>query len=187
LYSMEYFYSAGELLDGPGHGTDNFSMPAAAKQVLVGNGCYDSAGLATLGKTSSDVYNPDFVSDVGSACADGFGTCDSAASTLWLSRWKADRPPLDPNGAPILVWFGAQDTFLYPALAQCIQDTAKAEGADALMTYCYDPTADHLSLVRVDSDYVNKWVGWKAGIGSDPGSCPAFITGKSCLMPPANY
>ena len=27
IYSMEYFYSAGELLDGPGHGSDDFACP----------------------------------------------------------------------------------------------------------------------------------------------------------------
>ena len=98
----KYYYSAGELLDGPGHGTDNFAMPAAAKQVLVGGACYDQAGLIALGTSSSDVYNPAFVSDVGGNCAVG-GDCSSAASTLWLSRWKTDRPPIDKNGAPILV------------------------------------------------------------------------------------
>lgn len=187
LYSMMYFYSVGELLDGPGHGTDNFAMPAAAKQVLVGGACYDSAGLAMLGTSSSDIYNASFVSDVGVNCADGAGDCSSPASTLWLSRWKADRPPLDPAGAPMLVWFGALDTFLKPSLAQCVHDTATTEVGASLVRYCYDQTATHNSLVRADSDYVNKWIGFQAGIGSDPGSCPTFDSGGTCLVPPVNY
>ena len=187
LYSMEYFYSAGELLDGPGHGTDNFAMPAAAKQVLVGGACYDTVGLAALGTNSPDIYNASFVADVGVNCADGGGDCSSAASTLWLSRWKTDRPAHDPNGPPMLVWFGALDTFLKPSLAQCVQDTATAEVGTSLIRYCYDPMSTHTGLVRADSDYVNKWIGFKAGLGSDPGACPTFNSGGSCLVPPVNY
>jgi pimeloyl-ACP methyl ester carboxylesterase len=187
LFSMEYFYSAGELLDGPGHGTDNFANPAAAKQVLVGGDCYDSVGLAALGTNSPDIYTSDFVNDVGGNCALGGGDCSSPASTLWLSRWKADRPPIDPAGAPILVWLGALDTFLAPNLAQCVEDTVTANGANSLMTYCYDLTATHNSLVRADSDYVNEWISFKAGIGADPGSCPVFDSGSLCRQPPINY
>lgn len=187
LYSMEYFYSAGELLDGPGHGTDNFAMPAAAKKVLVGGACYDNAGLAALGTTSSDVYTPAFVQDVGTDCAAGATDCSAPDAALWLARWKADRPALDPNGAPILVWFGALDTYLKPALAQCIQDTATAEGASGIMRYCYDANSTHVQLVRADADYVNQWVAFKAGIGSDPGDCPPFNSGFQCLVPPVNY
>ncbi|HWE27126.1 MAG TPA: hypothetical protein VHB97_03945, partial [Polyangia bacterium] len=117
----------------------------------------------------------------------GGGDCSAPDSALWLARWKNDRPPLDPNGAPILVWFGAQDTYLQPALAQCIQDTATAEGVDSLMRYCYDATATHVGLVRADADYVNQWVAFKAGIGADPGACPPFDSGVSCLVPPVNY
>ena len=87
----------------------------------------------------------------------------------------------------MLIWFGASDAFVQPNLAQCVQDTITANGADSLMTYCYDPTATHASLVRADSDYVNEWIGWKAGIGADPGACPPFNSGMMCRQPPVNF
>ena len=66
-------------------------------------------------------------------------------------------------------------------------DTTTADGAAPIMTYCYDLTATHNSLVRADSDYVNEWISWKAGIGADPGACRAFNSGGICRVPPVNF
>ena len=71
LYSMEYFYSAGELRDGPGGGLEVFQTAKrqAVKDTLLGGECYENAKLQALGATPADFFDPTFVSDVGFDCA----------------------------------------------------------------------------------------------------------------------
>src|SRR5262249_18486381 len=89
LYSMEYFYSAAELLDGPGHGLDPFqpAQRAGVRQVLTGGVCNDEVGLQGLGATAYDIFDHTFADDVGGTCA-LTGICASPLATTWLTRWR---------------------------------------------------------------------------------------------------
>ena len=132
LYTMEYDYSAGALRGDANGGLDVFqaAKQQAAKDVLLGGDCYDNAKLVALGARPADFFDMDFVNNVGFNCAANpiQPDCTMAPSTpagdapLWLSRWQEDRPALDPNGAPILIWNGGMDTFVTPGRAECARE-----------------------------------------------------------------
>jgi pimeloyl-ACP methyl ester carboxylesterase len=186
LFAMDYFYSSGELLDGPGHGVDVFQSDkqTAVAHVLTG-ACTDAAGLKMLGNIGYDFFDHTFADDVGSTCALGTD-CSSALSTKWLARWQSDRPPLDSNGAKVVIWYGGNDIYVTPQFAQCARDKIHSDGADAQVSYCWDAGADHLSLIRIDSDYVNQWIAARAGIGAEPAPCTPFPTTLNCPTAPRN-
>lgn len=195
LYAMDYFYSGGELRDGPGGGLAMFQASKAdgVKQTLLSS-CYDTADLQKLGAKPSDFFDPTFVTDVGFSCADNTLTpdCTQGAAPTWKARWIEDRPALDPmSTVPILIWFGGMDTYIKPTLAQCVRDKFAMDlsgaGTTTKIQYCYDPNATHNSIVRDDTDFVNKWIAFKAGIGADPGACMDFPTGLTCKTPPNNF
>lgn len=191
LYSMEYFYSEGELRDGPGHGVDVFqtTKQAAVPDVLTGGECYDSTKLQALGAKPSDFYDMNFVNNVGFKCAaTPIGSdCTIAPAPTWLARWKLARPAIDPMGAPILLFVGGMDNYLTMTRAPCVRNKLTADtmaaGSTTKLTYCFDATATHDSVVRVDSDYVNKWIAARGGVGADPGACTDWPM-NACQPPP---
>ena len=196
LYSMEYLYSAGELHGGAGHGLDVF-QPAkaqAAKQVILGGACYETAGLVALGAVPTDFFDSAFVNQVGTSCAalppSLGGDCTQGDAPKWLARWKLDRPSINPKGAPLLVFAGGMDTSVKPGFVQCGRDKINADlmaaGATTMVQYCLDPNATHHSIVRLQSDYVNQWIAARAGVGSEPAAC-ANVPTTTCTVPPNNF
>jgi pimeloyl-ACP methyl ester carboxylesterase len=199
LYTMEYAYSASALRGDPAMGLDVFlaAKRDAVKDTLLGGACYDTTKLQALGTTPADFYDPDYINNVGFNCAANpiSPDCTMAPSTpagdapLWSARWKQDRPALDPMGAPLLIWYGGMDTYIKPGWAECAREKfatdLSAPGATATIRYCYDPGADHGTLLDgSDPDYINAWIAAQAGAGADPGSCMEFPTGLTCLVPP---
>ncbi|HXU74117.1 MAG TPA: alpha/beta fold hydrolase [Polyangia bacterium] len=195
LFAMWYFYAEGELLDGPGMGLSMFqpSKRDLVRTTLVaGQSCYDATDLQMLGTTTSDFFDQSFIDNVGSNCAaTPFNVdCSSPDATKWLARWKADRPPLDPMGAPLLVWYSGGDQDVTVGFAQCARDRFASDLADpsatATITYCFDPSSGHTSVPKMNADHVNHWIAARAGIGSEP-SCAPFPTGQTCATPPNDY
>ncbi len=210
LYTMEYAYSAGALRNDPGHGLAVFqaAKQQAAKNTLLAGACYDATQLQALGALPSDFFDPDYVGNVGFSCAAVGASmgqdCTQAPSTpagdapLWLSRWKEDRPPLDDQSAPILVWYGGQDTTVKPGWAQCARtrfaNDLSSSSATTTIKYCFDPNASHRDIIRgANPDFVNQWIAARAGLGSDPPDCATFplpwtdvdgTTGMDCEIPP---
>jgi pimeloyl-ACP methyl ester carboxylesterase len=212
LYLMEYAYSAGALRGDTGDGLAVFqsAKQQAAKDTMLGGECYDSAKLKALGSTPSDFFDTDYVGNVGLNCAaNSFSPdCTMAPSTpagdapLWKARWAEDRPKLDDQSAPILVWYGGKDATVKPGWAECARERFASDlssgGATTTVKFCFDPNAAHRDIIRgVDSDYVNQWISFVGGIGSDPGTCGAFpspwadpdgkTTGTTCEVPPNDY
>jgi hypothetical protein len=190
LFAMFYFYSAGELRDGPGGGVEMYQPAdqALAKTTVLSPQCFDTTDLLKLGTTPSDFVLDSYVNDVGGSCAVS-GMCTSTLSALWKTRWQDDRPPLDPNGPPLLIEYGGMDVYVTPGYAQCGRDKIAMDfGANptATVTYCYDDGADHNDIVRRDSDYVNAWIAARAGVGSEPAACAPFPSGETCTPLPAN-
>lgn len=192
-FAMFYFYSQGELRDGPGMGLSMFQTAKRdlVKQTLVGSGlCYDFADLMMLGNTPVDFFDPTWVSDVGTNCAaTPVGSdCSPPDAATWLARWQKDRPPLDPMSTPILIWYAGQDQNISLGFAQCARDRfandLSAAGATTTIRYCFDPTSKHNSVPRVNAGYVNQWIAARAGIGSEPADCAPFPTGQTCQTPP---
>jgi len=198
LYAMEYAYTAGNLRGDTGGGLAVFqtAKQQAAKDTMLGGECYDSAKLEALGMGPADFFDNDYVQNVGLACAASpVSDCTKAPSTpagdapLWLSRWKEDRPALDDQSAPILIWYGAMDESVTPGRAQCARDKFAKDlmsgGATTTIKYCYDAAAAHRDIIRTATgDYVNQWIAARGGAGSDPGACPDFPTGLTCQTPP---
>jgi pimeloyl-ACP methyl ester carboxylesterase len=194
LFGLEYMYSAGELYDGPGHGLDVVEADKrdAAKNVLYSTAaCKDWGAMTTLGTYGVDYIDSTFSNEVGNCAVYGASMtatnpCASALAMTWVARWKKDRPPLDPAGAKTLIVFAGMDKLVVPGFAQCALDTIAASGATGVTQVCYDANADHTGLVRLDGDYVNKWIAHQADASQpDPGSCAAFPS-NTCLTPPAN-
>ena len=209
LYSMEYAYTAGLLRGDANGGLDVFqaAKQQAAKDTILGGECYDQTKLEALGATPADFFDMNYVNNVGLACAAApFGMdCSQAPTTpagdapLWVSRWKEDRPALDPMGGPILIWTGGQDAANRPGFAECAREKfakdLSAAGATTTIKYCFDADAAHRDIIRrAPADYVNQWIAARAGVGAEPtGPCadvpspwtdPSGTTGTACETPP---
>ena len=197
LYSLMYFYSAGELRDGPGHGGDVFQAAKRddAKAVVLSDSCFDLDGLAKVGAGPADIYDPTFIEQVGTTCAVlplFAADCTMGDAPKWLARWKDDRPALDPMGPPMLIWYGGKDTNVSPGFAQCARDRfasdlAGTPNATTSVSYCFDADSTHNSLPRNNVDYVNQWIAARAGIGAEPAACAPFPSGQTCIVPPNDY
>lgn len=195
MYDLDYFYSHGELYDGPGGGLAMI-QPAkrdAVKSFLM-NQCSPipppGVNITTLGDTPSDIFDSAFVSSV-SGCGLGFGMCSDATAMTWTARFSADRPPIDPKGPTILMYTGGLDTNFPPPRAQCMYDKINADMMGAMsptttISSCFDPNAQHFDIMRRDVDYANKWIAARAGLAAEPAPCTPFPTGQTCMTPPPN-
>lgn len=205
LYAMTYAYSAAEMRE-PGTGLDVFQDDKrdGAKEIINGGECYEAAKLQALGAKPSEFFKPAYAQQVGYSCAaDGFSMSCPAGDpgepsydpavdpAIWKSRWTEDRPPIDPQGPPILAAFGGIDTFITPGFAQCARDRFAKDlmgGGTTNVEYCFNNVAQHRDIMRgPDMDYLNQWIAAKAGVGPAPSACPAFPTGKICQNPPNDW
>jgi dienelactone hydrolase len=195
LYAMAYAYSAGELRDGPGGGLVVFQTDkqAGAKDFMVGGECYDTPKLQALGAKPSEFFTSEYVNTVGFTCAISPITpdCTSTIATMWKQRWIEDRPPIDPQGAPLLFVFGGTDTFITPRRAQCTRNkiaTDLASGGTTKVQYCFNDVAGHRDVLRgPDADYMAEWIAARTGVGPEPAMCPSFPTDLTCQVPPHDY
>jgi hypothetical protein len=196
-YGLFFFYGHGELYDGPGGGLAMF-QPAARDQVkaLVTGSCEAdmSTMLPALGAHASDFYDPAFVSSL-SDCMILGTSCDQEPAKTWKARALADRPPIDPAGAPIVIWHGALDTDIPPARAQCGIDKLNLDltGSATTLTVCGDAQADHSGVPKRDIDWISRWIGARATGQPDPDGCPGAAPLAppgggvlTCATPPAN-
>ncbi len=195
MYDLDYFYSHGELYDGTGGGLAMI-QPAkrdAVSSFLMGQ-CTPIAppgvDITTLGATMSDIFDMSFVNSV-SGCGVGIGDCTDATAMTWTARFSADRPPIDPDGPPILIYNGGMDDNFPPPRAQCMFDKISADLSGATsptttISTCFDPGAQHFDIMRRDVAYANQWIAARAGIGPDPAPCMPFPTGLTCETPPPN-
>jgi pimeloyl-ACP methyl ester carboxylesterase len=195
LYSMEYFYTAAELRDGPGAGLAVFqtAKQQAVKDTLLGDICYDQTKLQALGATPADFFDSNFVSDVGFDCAANpvAPDCTKGDAPKWLARWQEDRPTIDDQSAPILVYFGGKDGAIKPGYARCAIDKLNKDvssgGATTKITACFDANQGHREIVRSTvADTVNQWIAARAGVGTDP-PCDAFPMTQMCETPPNDW
>jgi pimeloyl-ACP methyl ester carboxylesterase len=193
LFAMFYFYSEGELRDGPGGGLAMFKPEkrALVEQTMIGgSACYDVDHLKQLGATPADFFDTTWVDQVGTQCADIGTDCTPPDAAKWLARWQRDRPTLDPTGAPMLVWYSAADKNVTPGFAQCARDRfatdLAAAGSTATVSYCYDQTSMHSEVPKVNADHVNRWIAARAGLGAEP-TCAPFPSGAKCQTPPVDW
>ena len=195
MYDMDYFYSHGELYDGPGGG---LAMFQADKRDAVQSFLMDQCGptappgvdISTLGATPADIFDPTFINSV-SGCGIGLGDCSDATAMTWTARFSADRPPIDPDGPPVLIFDGGKDANFPPPRAQCMFDKIDADlmasaSPKTTISACFDPDAQHFDIMRRDVDYANQWIAARAGLGPEPAPCTPFPSGLTCETPPPN-
>jgi hypothetical protein len=186
-YGMFYFYGHGELYDGPGGGLTMFQAAKRnAVKAIMENNCEEdmTTVLPSLGSTTADIYDPAFISAMESCMVYQTG-CGQEPAATWVGRAIADRPPIDPDGAPIVAWHGAKDIDISPSRAQCgfdkiRNDLARASQPTATFTICGDPEADHGGVIQRDVDWVTQWMAARATGQPDPPGCP----GPGPLQPP---
>jgi pimeloyl-ACP methyl ester carboxylesterase len=185
-YQLDYFYGHGELLDGPGHGLD-LVQPAKQAQVktIMTTECIDQVAtdMKTLGAGASDYFTADAVN--GLAPCGLNGDCSTAPATTWAPRFSADRPAIAKDGPPILIWYGAKDTTISPAYAQCELDTmgTNIAGGTTTITTCSDPDAVHIAVPARNTAWVTTWIDAILA-GTTPPSCTAPAKSTCPGLPP---
>jgi pimeloyl-ACP methyl ester carboxylesterase len=193
-FQLDYFYAHGELLDGPGHGLDLIKPEKRelARQMLE-HDCLDefSANLPNLGAAPADYFTQEAIDTLGLCGASGDCAAAEAVSP-WPARFRADRPPVDANGPPILMWFGGQDALITPGYARCGYDKLARDVASpgtTQLTMCFDPDAIHSRVPIRDVAWVNDWIAARVGGGPEPTCTPPLPPeqgGAQCTQLPPN-
>jgi hypothetical protein len=198
-YAMFFFYGHGELYDGPGGGLAMFqASKRAAVQTFLQNQCEADATavVPTFGATPADFFDSAFVSAMEN-CTVLQTNCNVEPAATWSKRMLADRPAIDPQSAPIVVWHGALDKDIPPARAQCgidklQSDLSKAGAHSTTLTICGDAGADHSGVVQRNADWIAQWVAARAAGQPDPPGCPGAAPLQpaggtlTCATPPSN-
>jgi hypothetical protein len=191
-FATEFFYTAAENYDGRGRGLQLFKpgVRAAAQTFVSTCDYFTSLDSSVLGATAADIFQPDFLNAVAPCGVYGGESCSGGLAGTWAKRFRADRPKLDPNGAPVVMWAGAQDIVIAPAVSKCAIDKLKADlSGSRKFTFCGDAKADHETILSNDAAWVMRWIDARAGIAPEPAACPgesALGTGLMCLTPPGN-
>lgn len=193
-YTLEYFYTHGELYDGKGHGVDMI-LPEKQEQVrsILTTRCLWDVDdeMPGLGTSATDVYNKEFVTNLGPCGV--MDQCTKPPADVWVERFSADRPAVDPEGAPMLLWFGGLDTTVTPGFAKCGLDRMRSDMGDAAeskIKVCADPTAihggflgrsDNLTggITRRAADAADAWLSARLLGTAEPAACP----GEEALSP----
>lgn len=191
-YATLYFYSHGELFDGPGGGLAMFqpSKRDAVKNLLLTK-CDLSPEMPSLGNTAPDFYDKTFVDSVG-LCAAVDSGCDKDPAKTWVPRFAADRPKIDAMGASIVIWQGGKDTTVPADRVVCGVDKINADlaatpGATTKLTLCGDATADHGGVMKDNVDWTSRWI-IAVTKGTPLPACPGWdvIGSPKCNTPPPN-
>jgi pimeloyl-ACP methyl ester carboxylesterase len=185
-FAIEYFYTHAELYDGPGAGKALFTT--AAQQALPGfvSTCdfLVASNPSVLGQFSTDIFQSDFIGAV-APCGGGVpGGCSANdVAKRWEKRFAADRPKLDPNGAPVVLWQGKNDQVVTVDVAACGIDTIKAQLSGNKFKVCADANGDHESIEPAHAAWVTQWI--EARTLGAPEPTIAGCQDKSVLQLPA--
>ncbi len=205
-YGLQYFWTHAERYEGRAAAEAIFLPRAVAGvRAFVEEGCLldEETRIPALGAMPSDVFDPTFGDDVAGCAVAPDSSCGSAVAMRWQTRFLADRPHLDPQGAPVMLLFGGGDTTITPPRAQCAIDRVTADlaapGATATMRVCGDPLAIHsgigdpagLGATRRMMNPALEWLdekllGRAAATPCDPRFVPAGMPDPVCTTPPPN-
>jgi pimeloyl-ACP methyl ester carboxylesterase len=155
-FGAMYFFAHAAVYDGLGSAADPFAAAVrSGVSSAMGSECINTLGgvLAQLAPTFGDLYDNAF-GDALDQCNTG-GAC-TATATEWLRRMDADQPALDPNGAPVLLVQGLNDTTITPQATACAQKKITADGAK--VTACTDASADHMTIPGRQAALAGAWL-----------------------------
>jgi len=192
-YALLYFHGHARAYDGDALSPFRAEKRAAI-DALLATSCTQQvlAGVPSLGTTPSDFFDPDFVSSVGlCGVADA---CDTGAAAKWRERFRADRPSIDPRGAPIVLWHGGRDDGVVVERAQCGIDKLARDVKDVesptSVTACGDSEATHDGVVERQMSWLDRWIDSRLRGESMPSCAPFASLGAGgapvCATPPTN-
>lgn len=187
-----YNYTHAELLDGPGKGVLLFKpeYQTLIKNYIEQNCFGENAPLQP--PTGVDyiykMYTTAFADSAASAVFDTNCKDTDDVCKTWRARYIEDRPHLTGAAAttPLFVAYGGQDTTIPADRARCGIDRLKADGA--AMTFCFEPTATHQTIINAKVKYVADWIASKTLGTAAPAACAqneAAVT-TSCNQTPTN-
>jgi pimeloyl-ACP methyl ester carboxylesterase len=188
--AIEYFYTHAEQYDGPGAGKGLVNMgnlpgqvPEAAVDALLTSCNFEP----DLGQFPVSFVAADYA-DVALCAATGVFGCTNPASLIWAPRMAADRPALDPRGAPVVMWHGAGDLSVPTSIVRCATEKLEADfalpGATASFRFCGDEPADHETVESRNAAWVIQWIKARALGAAEPASC-APLAETDCIV--GNY
>ena len=181
--AIEYFYTHAELYEGAGAGLKLFNIAPGQLQASdvtpLLSSCNFAPDLSPL--THVDTFiSPE--SQAVAACA-ALGQCNSPAAGVWAPRMRADRPALNPRGAPVVVWQGGADAVVPSAISGCANDKLTSDlvvpGATASLQICGDQDAQHESVENRNAAWVIQWIKARNSGGVEPNSCTP-LSGLGC-------
>ena len=185
--AVEYFYTHAELIDGPGHGQQILGLNIHDLIGSPGAECNYFPDLTPYGITGQDLFIDAFAA-VGVCAATG-QACDEPLAQTWSARFQEDRPALDPKGAPVLLWQGAQDTVVPLSIAGCGIDKIGADfavpQASATFKLCADANAEHELVESNNAAHVISWINSRVfGAGEPSQACgeQSLLEGLDCFI-----
>jgi pimeloyl-ACP methyl ester carboxylesterase len=179
--AIEYFYTHSELIDDAGSSKDILSFNI--NNLLGGKGteCNFFPDLTPYGDNGEELFKPPFAA-VG-VCA-GTGECDDPLAQKWAERWAKDRPALNPEGAPVLMWQGGADQVVPTSIAGCAIDKLRADLSDKFKV-CADASADHETIENHNAAWVIQWIKARAQGAPEPTQTCApeeVLEGLDCFV-----
>jgi hypothetical protein len=181
-FVVEYFYTHGEVLDAAGKGKLLFDPMKETALTQHINTCNFTPTTCTfinpvppeLG-LAYEFLRPDFFNAV-AACGADITQCEAPPlAKTWEKRFKADRPKLDKQGAPIVLWHGAADAVLPVQFASCANEKIVNEpGGAPMFTFCGDTAADHDQILSFDLAWVTRWIDARALGAPEPEACMSY-------------
>ncbi|MDQ3031134.1 MAG: lipase family protein [Myxococcota bacterium] len=123
------------------------------------------SALAEVAPNAGALFDPALRSSV-SRCA--LGDCDEVG-TAWQARFAADRPTLDPEGAPVWFHHGEDDQRIL--LSSMICPIRRAMAADPRVQACVYAGADHNTIPARTSPWIVEWATALASGAAAP-ACP---------------
>lgn len=169
--AVEYFYTHAELREGEGSGRGIFDRSRVSDEDIdaVVQSCDFEPSIGNLGLTTDEFMNPAFLDSVLGCAAQGL------CSPRLADSFRADRPALDPLGAPILMWQGAMDAIIPSYIVGCgvdkIRQDLAVSGGTATFRLCADSAADHETVESRNAAWVIAWIKARTMGGPEPGGC----------------
>jgi len=184
--AVEYFYTHAELIDGPGSGSEILSFNIDDLLGPRGSLCNYFPDLSPYGEVGTDLFVEGF--EAVAACAAAGILCDDPLAQTWSERFRRDRPALDPKGAPVLLWQGAQDTVVPTSIVGCGIDKIRqdfSDNAQASLKVCADPSAEHELVESNNAAHAIQWINARTQGAAEPtAACgsEAVLEGLGCFI-----
>jgi len=127
--------------------------------------------LAAVAGSAGQVFDPGFQNDFVSRFWCDTDMLDRCPDRVleWLDRFEADRPTLDPEGAPIWFHIGSDDARITPESMQCPILVAEHSGVDT--ETCFYDGLEHSPTSGVAAPWLAAWVE-ALGSGEAAPACP---------------